>query len=107
MRRPGLVERGYDLPLLCAGEGDQRAAIEARLGPRATCPGVVAPAVLARLYAAAELFARPSRIGESANVVLEALASGLPVLVARESSMGHHVLEGETGLSLPGDCVES
>ncbi|HUH84934.1 MAG TPA: glycosyltransferase [Stellaceae bacterium] len=98
-----LVAQGIDAQLVCAGDGEDRAAILQRLGTRATCPGNVEPPDLARLFAAADLFAFPSRIEESANVVLEALASGLPVLVARDGGMGRVVLDGETGLVLPGD----
>jgi glycosyltransferase involved in cell wall biosynthesis len=98
-----LLRRGVDAQLVCAGDGEDRAAVIERLGARATCPGNVEPAVLARLYASAEIFALPSRIEESANVLLEALASGLPVLVARDSGMGRAVLDKETGLVLPGD----
>jgi len=98
-----LLARGVDAQLVCAGDGEDRAAILERLGARATCPGNVAPADLARLFAAADLFAFPSRIEESANVVLEALASGLPVLVSRDGGMGRVVVDSETGLILPGD----
>jgi glycosyltransferase involved in cell wall biosynthesis len=97
-----VVDAGVDAHLLCAGDGEDRAAVMAHLGSRATCPGSVEPAELARLYAAADLFALPSRIEESANVLLEALASGLPVLVAQDSGMGRVVLNEETGLLLPG-----
>jgi glycosyltransferase involved in cell wall biosynthesis len=97
-----LLRQGVDAHLICAGDGEERAAVIERLGPRTNCPGNVDPAELAGLYAAADVFALPSRIEESANVLLEALASGLPVLVARESGMGRAVREGETGLSLPG-----
>ena len=97
-----LLQQGVDAHLVCAGDGEERASVMQRLGARAACPGNVPPAELARLYAAADVFALPSRIEESANVLLEALASGLPVLVARESGMGRAVREGETGLILPG-----
>jgi glycosyltransferase involved in cell wall biosynthesis len=98
-----LVARSVDAQLLCAGEGDDRATIRHCLGPRATCPGNVEPAELARLYASADLFAFPSRIEEAANVVLEALASGLPVLVTEEGGMGRLVGADETGLVLSGE----
>jgi glycosyltransferase involved in cell wall biosynthesis len=98
-----LVAAGVDAQLLCAGEGDDRAAILERLGPHATCPGRVEPEDLARLYASADLFAFPSRIEEAANVVLEALASGLPALVTADGGMGRVIADGETGLILPGD----
>jgi glycosyltransferase involved in cell wall biosynthesis len=96
------LRQGVDAHLICAGNGDDRAAVIERLGQRTTCPGSVEPAELARLYASADVFGLPSRIEESANVLLEALASGLPVLVARDSGMGRAVREGETGLLLPG-----
>ena len=95
-----LVARGLPLHLVCAGAGEQRAAVGARLGGHATCPGNVPPATLARLYASADLFAFPSPVEECANVVLEALASGLPILVARESGMGRIVVDGTTGFAL-------
>ncbi|MGH6980542.1 MAG: glycosyltransferase [Stellaceae bacterium] len=98
-----LIETGVDAHLICAGDGEDRAAVMTRLGARATCPGTVAPEELARLYASADLFALSSRIEESANALLEALASGLPVLVARDSGMGRAVRENETGLVLPGN----
>ncbi|MGH7072918.1 MAG: glycosyltransferase [Stellaceae bacterium] len=98
-----LVRHGIDAHLICAGDGEERRSIAARLGPHASCPGMVEPAELARLYATADLFALPSRIEESANVLYEALASGLPALVARDSGMGRAVRDGKTGLVLPGD----
>jgi glycosyltransferase involved in cell wall biosynthesis len=106
-----LVARGVDAHLLCAGDGEDRRAILDRLGPRATCPGSIEPPDLARLYASADLFAFPSRIEESANVVLEALASGLPVLLTRDGGMGRVIADGETGMVLsggdPGPWVEA
>ena len=87
--------------LMCAGEGPERRRIEERLGPRALLPGNVPPETLASFYANADVFAFPSQIEEHANVVPEALSSGLPVLVT--SSMGHAVEEGRTGFVLPGD----
>ena len=97
-----LVGRGRPVHLLCAGDGDERAAILARLGSAASCPGNLEPDRLAAIYASADLFAFPSEIEEYANVVLEALASGLPVMVSAPSSMGRLLVENVTGLVLPG-----
>lgn len=97
-----LAARGVPVHLFCAGEGDQRRAIGERLGEHASLPGPLAPNELAQVYASADLFALPSEIEESANVVPEALASGLPVLVAAEGGMARMLVEGETGLALPG-----
>lgn len=92
---------GPDVHLVCAGEGALREEILARLGPRASCPGNLAPAALAEAYASADLFAFPSTIEEHANVVQEALASGLPVLAT--TSMARAIEPGVTGLVLPGN----
>jgi glycosyltransferase involved in cell wall biosynthesis len=102
-----LAAQGVDVHLLCAGDGADRALILDRLGARATCPGSIEPGELALLYASADLFAFPSRVEESANVVLEAQASGLPALVTREGGMGRAIADGMTGLVLPGDDLSS
>ncbi len=96
-----LAAAGTPVHLFCAGEGEERAAIRERLPRNATCPGSLEPALLARVYASADIFAFPSAIEEYANVVLEALAAGLPVLVAGESGMDRVISEGETGFVLP------
>lgn len=100
-----LIARGIDAHLLLAGDGDLRDAIRRRLGPRVTCPGAVDPAHVARLHAAADVFALASRVEELANVTLEALASGRPVMIASESGMGRVVIDGETGFALPTDAT--
>ena len=46
----------------------------------------------------ADVVAHASKIEETSNVILEALACGRPLLVAAESGAGRHVVEGETGL---------
>jgi glycosyltransferase involved in cell wall biosynthesis len=98
-----LVAAGLPLHLICAGEGEERGQIAARLAGHASCPGNVASATLAQLYASTDIFAFPSPVEEYANVVSEALASGLPVLVAAEGGMGRVVEDGVTGFTLPGD----
>jgi glycosyltransferase involved in cell wall biosynthesis len=102
-----LAALGVDAHLICAGDGPDRPVIRDRLSGRATCPGVVEPGELARLYASADLFAFPSRIEEAANVVLESQASGLPALVTREGGMGRAIADGRTGLILAGDDLQA
>ncbi|CAK0749210.1 putative GT4: distantly related to 1L-myo-inositol-1-P a-N-acetylglucoaminyltransferase [uncultured Gammaproteobacteria bacterium] len=99
----GLVDRGAPVVLLCAGEGDQCKAVLNLLGDAARCPGVIDAERLARVYASADLFAMPSKIEVFANVVLEALASGLPALVAERGGMGRLIRPGETGLVVAGE----
>lgn len=97
-----LADQGLPIHLFCAGKGDERERVIALLGDRATCPGVVEPARLAKVYASCDIFALPSEIEVFANVVMEALASGLPVLVAAAGGMGRIVREGHTGLVVGG-----
>jgi glycosyltransferase involved in cell wall biosynthesis len=77
-----LLDRGLDHSVLLAGEGSEKEAMRALLGDRAVLPGTTDAQTLAWLYASADLFVFPSRIEESPNVVLEAKACGLPVIVA-------------------------
>jgi glycosyltransferase involved in cell wall biosynthesis len=97
-----LLDRGLPVHLLCAGLGADRELVRAQLGEHATCPGVIDPETLARAYASADLCAQPSEIEEISNAVLEALASGVPVLVTDASGSEHLLVEGETGLVVQG-----
>jgi glycosyltransferase involved in cell wall biosynthesis len=69
-----------DLPgsKVVIGEGPQRAELEARF-PNTHFLGARTGSELARLYAAADVFVFPSRTDTYGLVMLEALASGLPV----------------------------
>jgi glycosyltransferase involved in cell wall biosynthesis len=97
-----LVARGEDIVLVCAGEGEDRARIEALLGANARCPGAVAVDDMARLYASADLLAHPSEIETFANVVAEGMASALPALVSARAAARAQVSDGETGLVVEG-----
>jgi teichuronic acid biosynthesis glycosyltransferase TuaC len=73
--------------LLIAGEGPARPALEASiaalgLAPRARLLGSVAPAAMPELLAAADLMVLPSEREGLANVWIESLACGTPVLIA-------------------------
>ncbi len=79
-----LLDRGLPVHAVFAGEGRRRTEIASLLGVHASLPGAVEQERLAWLYASADLFVFPSAIEISPNVVLEAKASGLPVVVAPE-----------------------
>ncbi|HEX6375720.1 MAG TPA: glycosyltransferase [Allosphingosinicella sp.] len=73
--------------LLIAGAGPERAALEALigargLGGRARLLGAVPPAAMPELLAAADLMVLPSEREGLANVWIEALACGTPILIA-------------------------
>jgi glycosyltransferase involved in cell wall biosynthesis len=57
---------------------------------------------LADLYADADLFVFPSRTETCGLVVLEAMASGLPVIAANEGGVRENLRTGINGLALPG-----
>ena len=97
--------RQSELPihLFCAGEGDRRDALAAQLGPAATLPGVLTQEELARAYASADLFAFPSMIDEFGNAAVEAMASGLPALLAAGSGVAARMRDCAAVRVLPGD----
>ena len=73
--------------LLIAGEGPERPALEARiaglgLAPRVRLLGSVPPEAMPELLAAADLMLLPSEREGLANVWIESLASGTPILIA-------------------------
>ena len=73
--------------LLIAGDGPERPALEALIAerglePRARLLGSVAPERMPELLAAADLMLLPSEREGLANVWLEALACGTPLLIA-------------------------
>jgi glycosyltransferase involved in cell wall biosynthesis len=84
------IEALAELPgttLLIAGEGPERPALEgliaARgLAPRARLLGSVPPEAMPELLAAADLMLLPSEREGLANVWIESLASGTPILIA-------------------------
>ena len=67
-------------------------------GPIARFVGYRTGEDLADHYAAADLFAFASLTETFGNVVLEAMASGLPVVALRAGGVGEIVRSGETGL---------
>ena len=84
-------------PAVRRARGPTATRVIALLGDRATCPGVLDPATLARAYASADLCAQPAVIEELSNAVLEASSSGLPLLVAAGSGSERFVVEGRDG----------
>jgi glycosyltransferase involved in cell wall biosynthesis len=94
-----------DARFLFVGDGPARAEVERRMGPQARFVGYRSGDDLADHYAAADLFAFSSVTETFGNVVLEALASGLPVVALRAGGIGDIVQPGVTGLLLDSDTT--
>jgi glycosyltransferase involved in cell wall biosynthesis len=90
-----LRDRGLPVHVVCAGEGTQTREIQELLGDRVTLLGNVPQQELSWLYASSDLFVFPSQIEIFPNVVLEAKASALPVVVS--SAGGSARLVGHPG----------
>jgi glycosyltransferase involved in cell wall biosynthesis len=83
------------------GDGPARAAIEAA-NPDFIFAGVQRGHALAAYFASADLFPFPSLSETFGNVILEALAAGLPVVAYNEGAAREHLDNGTNGY-----CVES
>jgi glycosyltransferase involved in cell wall biosynthesis len=91
-----------DAALVIAGDGPYLPELKQRLaGVPAYFLGKQNDAQLGPLYASADLFAFPSRTDTLGQVVLEALASGLPAVVSDTGGPSEIVEDQENGLVLP------
>jgi glycosyltransferase involved in cell wall biosynthesis len=86
------------LHLLLAGGGPEEGELRARLGERATFLGWLEGEELARAYASADLFLFCSRTDTYGQVVVEAGASGLPVVAVAEGGPASLIENRHTGL---------
>jgi glycosyltransferase involved in cell wall biosynthesis len=83
--------------LLLVGDGPARARLE-REHPEHIYAGMRHGEDLAAHYASADLFLFPSMTDTWGNVVLEALASGLPVVAYRMAAAAELIRHGDNGL---------
>jgi glycosyltransferase involved in cell wall biosynthesis/predicted metal-dependent phosphoesterase TrpH len=92
------------LHLVLAGGGPEEDRLRERLGEHATFLGWLEGAALARAYASADAFLFASRTDTFGQVILEAQASGLPVVAVAEGGPVSLIESGENGLLAPPDA---
>jgi glycosyltransferase involved in cell wall biosynthesis len=86
------------LHLLLAGGGPEEAELRARLGEHATFLGWLEGEELARAYASADVFLFCSRTDTYGQAIVEAGASGLPVIAVAEGGPAALVENRHTGM---------
>lgn len=89
------------LHLLVAGIGPDESWLRRQLGPDATFLGRLDPDSLSRIYATADLLVFSSADDPVAQPVLEAQASGLPVLAVDGGGAADLIQSGRTGCLVP------
>jgi phosphatidylinositol alpha 1,6-mannosyltransferase len=96
--------RGVRYRLALVGDGPMRGELEEAL-PQAYFAGHSGGEELAAWYASADVFVFPSTTETLGNVVLEALASGVPAVVSDEGGPQDLIADGETGYVFPAHDV--
>ena len=102
-----LLARGLPVHVVIAGQGPQAETIKQRLGERVTLTGAVPQSELGWLLASSDVFVFPSRVEITPNVVLEAKACALPVMVAPEGGGVFVRASGLDGIVVPDAAVEA
>jgi glycosyltransferase involved in cell wall biosynthesis len=97
----------HDVSLLAAGDGPARAELAGRLRDSATFLGAVPYDDIPAVYHAVDAFVLPSHTEGLPRVVLEAQATGTPVIATRVGGVPEVIVDGETGLlCTPRDATE-
>jgi glycosyltransferase involved in cell wall biosynthesis len=107
---PAVVDAVPDAHLVIVGDGPERASLEAvarelGISDRVAFGGYVPQGETPGWYRTADLFALSSDFDNSPNVVLEAMASGLPVVSTRVGGVAEFVAERGGVLVPPGDAT--
>jgi glycosyltransferase involved in cell wall biosynthesis len=99
-----LQQRHVSCQLVFAGDGPMRADLQA-MCPDAIFLGTLSHDEMAVAMASADIFFFPSTTDTLGNVVLEAQAAGLPVVVSDRGGPAQHVLPDRSGIVCPAGDV--
>ncbi len=87
-----------DYTFVIVGDGPYRPYVEANKPQNVYLVGAMVGEELAKAYASSYIFLFPSETETYGLVVLEAMASGLPVIVSSEGAANEHIEDGIQGL---------
>lgn len=104
-----LTEKGYDLRLVIAGDGEekgslQRWCVDHHMQRYVYFAGFVPQETVLQYFYEADVFVLPCTIGGNGdrdglpNVIMEAMAAGVPVIATDVSAIGEVVTDGVTGI---------
>ena len=97
-----------DIRLILVGDGPYLEEMKKNAGDMPVVfTGCLTGDALAQTYAAGDLFIMPSVNDTMGNVVLEAQASGTPVLVTDQGGPRENLIPEETGFVLPADSADA
>ncbi|TSA07024.1 MAG: glycosyltransferase, partial [Deltaproteobacteria bacterium] len=103
-----LIQDYSGIHLVVVGDGHYLEEMQQELaGTPCTFTGYLQGEDLAAAYASCDLFLFPSTTDTFGNVVLEAQASGIPVIVTDFGGPQENLIPGKTGLVIRGDSEES
>lgn len=94
--------QGKKIDLIIVGDGPYKQEMASLLsGSSAIFTGELTGETLARAYASSDLFVFPSATDTFGNVILEAQASGLPVVVSDQGGPQENMIPEKTGFVVP------
>ncbi|KGX92017.1 glycosyl transferase [Pontibacillus halophilus JSM 076056 = DSM 19796] len=103
-----LLERDPNVRLAIVGDGPERESLELLFkGTNTVFTGFLHGKELGEAYASADAFIFPSITETFGLVILEAMASGLPVIAAKSGPTLEQIQDGRTGLLFENEDTES
>jgi len=103
-----LTDKGSASNLILVGDGPYRKELEEKLkGYPVLFTGFLSGEELSQAYASADVFVFPSTTDTFGNVVLEAQASGLPVIVSDQGGPQELLKDGQSGFIIKANSMSA